>query len=58
MGCDKKISLDFKHNPRISDSVSCTFFPGREPRTKMKAMNETKLNKYKLNDNHQASIEI
>lgn len=27
IGCDKNISRDFKHNPRISDSVSCTFFP-------------------------------
>lgn len=36
IGCDKNISRDFKHNPRISDSVSCTFFPGLEPRTKRK----------------------
>lgn len=36
MGCERKISRDFKHNPRISDSVSWTFFPGLEPRTKNK----------------------
>lgn len=34
MGCERKISRDFKHNPRISDSVSWTFFPGLEPRTR------------------------
>ena len=33
IGCERKISRDFKHNPRISDSVSWTFFPGLEPRT-------------------------
>ena len=32
-GWFKKISLDFRHSPRTSDSVSCTFFPGRLPRT-------------------------
>lgn len=33
MGCDKNISLDFKHKPRISPSDNCTFFPGLAPRT-------------------------
>lgn len=33
IGWLKKISRDFKHSPRISASVSCTFFPGLEPRT-------------------------
>ena len=33
MGWLRKISRDFKHSPRISASVSWTFFPGREPRT-------------------------
>ena len=33
MGWLKKISLDFIHSPRISASVSWTFFPGLEPRT-------------------------
>ena len=36
IGCDKKISLDLRHNPRISPSVNCTFFPGRAPRTRNK----------------------
>ena len=36
MGCDKNISLDLRHNPLISFSESCTFFPGREPRTENK----------------------
>ena len=36
MGCDRNISLDFRHSPLISFSESCTFFPGREPRTKIK----------------------
>lgn len=33
MGWLRKISLDFKQRPRISDSVSCTFFPGLDPLT-------------------------
>lgn len=33
IGWDKNISLDFKHSPRISFSVNCTFLPGRAPRT-------------------------
>lgn len=33
MGCDRKISLDFRHRPRISPSDSCTFLPGLAPRT-------------------------
>lgn len=33
IGCDRKISRDFRHNPRISASVSWTFLPGRAPRT-------------------------
>lgn len=33
MGWLKKISRDFRHRPRISFSVSCTFLPGREPCT-------------------------
>lgn len=33
MGWLKKISRDLRHRPRISFSVSCTFFPGREPCT-------------------------
>lgn len=45
IGCDKNISRDFKHNPRISDSVSCTFFPGLEPRT---IINETKMEERKV----------
>lgn len=32
-GCDKNISRLLRHNPLISFSVSCTFLPGREPRT-------------------------
>lgn len=28
MGWFKKISLDFRHSPRTSDSASCTLFPG------------------------------
>ena len=36
IGCDKKISLDLRHKPRISPSVSWTFLPGREPRTEKK----------------------
>jgi hypothetical protein len=40
MGCERKISRDFRHKPRISDSVSCTFFPGLDPRTKI--INEKK----------------
>lgn len=35
MGCDKNISRDFRHRLRISFSDSCTFFPGRAPRTEM-----------------------
>lgn len=33
MGWLRKISRDFRHSPRISFSVSCTFFPGRDPWT-------------------------
>lgn len=33
IGCDKKISRDFKQSPFISPSVNCTFFPGLAPRT-------------------------
>ena len=33
IGWDRKISLDFRHRPLISFSESCTFLPGREPRT-------------------------
>ena len=33
IGWLRKISRDFKHRPRISFSASCTFLPGREPRT-------------------------
>lgn len=33
MGWLRKISRDLRHRPRISFSVSCTFFPGREPCT-------------------------
>lgn len=33
IGCERKISLDFKQSPRISFSVNWTFFPGRDPRT-------------------------
>lgn len=33
MGWLRNISRDFRHSPRISFSVSCTFFPGREPCT-------------------------
>ena len=38
IGCDRNISLDFRHSPLISFSESCTFFPGREPRTKIKVL--------------------
>ncbi len=34
IGCERKISLDLRHRPRISFSVSCTFLPGRDPRTR------------------------
>lgn len=33
MGWLRKISRDLRHRPRISFSVSCTFFPGLEPCT-------------------------
>ena len=33
MGCWRKISRDLRQSPRTSDSVICTVFPGREPRT-------------------------
>lgn len=33
IGWLRKISRDLRHRPRISFSVSCTFFPGREPCT-------------------------
>ncbi len=33
IGWLRKISLDFRHSPLISVSVSCTFLPGFEPRT-------------------------
>jgi len=33
MGCDRNISRDLRHRLRISLSDSCTFFPGRAPRT-------------------------
>lgn len=33
MGCVRKMSLDFKHSPRTSFSVSWTVFMVREPRT-------------------------
>ena len=33
IGCERKISLDFKQRPRISFSVSCTFLPGLDPLT-------------------------
>jgi hypothetical protein len=33
MGCERKISLDFRQRPRISFSVNWTFLPGRAPRT-------------------------
>lgn len=33
MGWLRKISLDFRHNPRISFSCSCTFLPGFAPLT-------------------------
>lgn len=33
MGCDKNISRDLRHSPRISPSESCTFLPGLAPRT-------------------------
>ena len=33
IGWLRKISLDFKQRPLISFSVSCTFLPGRDPRT-------------------------
>lgn len=36
MGWFKKISLDFRHSPRTSDSASCTLFPGRPRATKAK----------------------
>lgn len=39
IGWLKKISLDLMHNPRISPSVSCTFFPGLEPRTEIQERN-------------------
>ena len=38
IGCDRNISLDFRHSPLISFSESCTFFPGREPRTKIRIL--------------------
>lgn len=38
MGWFKKISLDFRHSPRTSDSASCTLFPGRPRATKIKIM--------------------
>lgn len=34
IGCDKKISRDFRQSPLISPSVNCTFFPGLAPRTR------------------------
>lgn len=34
IGCDKNISRDFIHRPRISCSDNCTFLPGLELRTK------------------------
>lgn len=36
MGWLRNISLDFKHNPLISDSVSWTVLPGLDPRTEAK----------------------
>ena len=36
MGCCRKISRDLRHRPRTSDSLICTVFPGREPRTEKK----------------------
>ena len=36
MGCERKISRDLRHSPRISFSVSWTFLPGRDPRTAKK----------------------
>lgn len=36
MGWFKKISLDFRHSPRTSDSASCTLFPGRPRAKKLK----------------------
>lgn len=33
MGCERKISLDLRHRPRISPSDSWTFLPGLAPRT-------------------------
>ena len=38
IGCDRNISLDFRHSPLISFSESCTFFPGREPRTTIEVL--------------------
>lgn len=36
IGCDRNISRDFKHSPRISASVNWTFLPGLDPRTRSK----------------------
>lgn len=41
MGCCRKISLDFKHNPRTSCSDIDTDLPGLHPRTKNKTMINT-----------------
>lgn len=37
IGCDKNISRDFRHSPRISASVNWTFLPGLDPRTEKKS---------------------
>ena len=36
MGWLRNISLDLRQSPLISDSVSCTFFPGLDPLTEEK----------------------
>jgi hypothetical protein len=39
MGWLRNISLDLRQSPLISDSVSCTFFPGLDPLTEEKPYN-------------------
>lgn len=42
IGWLRKISRDLRQRPRISFSVSCTFFPGREPLTERENKNVLK----------------
>ena len=44
IGWLKNISRDFRHSPLISASVSCTFFPGLEPRTERQEIFQNRTN--------------